>query len=186
MIEGSAISIRHVRKSDLIKLIPLMNNLQMRGQYLPSSITSPDLIEKNFDADQMSTDVKETLLIVDKKDNIIGSLWHFKSVPYFNAREIGYTLYALEQRGQGIVSEAVRLLSAYLFKSRMINRLEIRMDTNNIASEKVAIKCGYQKEGISRAANFVNGKNVDMFIYSLLRNEWECAQEKHQASENNN
>ncbi len=179
MIEGSAINIRHVRKSDLTKLIPLMNDLQTRGQYLSSSITSPNLIEKNFDADQMSSEAKETLLIVDKKDNIIGALWHFKSVPYFNAREIGYTLYALEQRGRGIVSESVKLLSAYLFKSRMINRLEIRMDTKNIASEKVAIKCGYQKEGVSRGANFVNGKNVDMFIYSLLRNEWEREQEKN-------
>ncbi len=185
MIEGATFNIRHVHKGDLVKLIPLMNNLEMRGQYLPSSITSPGLIEKNFDADQMSTEAKETLLIVDKNDNILGCLWYFKSVPHFNAREIAYALYAVELRGKGIVSESVKLLSAYLFKSRMINRLELRMNTENIASEKVAIKCGYQKEGISRESNFVNGKHVDTYIYSLLRREWEHTQEKHQVLENN-
>ena len=175
MIEGQKINIRHVCKSDLPKLIPLLNNLQMRGQYLPVGITSPELIQKNFDADSMSTDSKETLLIVDKDNHIIGAIWHFKSVPYFNAREIGYIIFSIEQRGKGIAGESVKLLSDYLFGTRTINRLEIRMDTKNVASEKVAAKCGYQKEGVSREANFVNGKNIDMFAYSLLRKEWERA-----------
>jgi len=47
------------------------------------------------------------------------------------------------------------------------------MDAKNIASERGAVKCGYQKEGVSRAANFVQGKYVDMNIYALLRHEWE-------------
>lgn len=174
MIEGSRINIRHVCKVDLPKLTPLLNNLQMRGEFLPSGITSPALIEKEFDTDCMSAGNKERLLIVNKQDNIIGNIWHFKSVPYFNALEIGYILFSTEQRSKGIATESVKLLSDYLFKTKMINRLEIRMDTKNIASERVAIKCGYQKEGISREANFVRGKNVDMFAYSLLRSEWEC------------
>lgn len=54
--------------------------------------------------------------------------------------------------------EDVRLLVRYLFDSTLINRLENRMDTRNEASEKVAIKNGFQKEGISRGANFVRGQ----------------------------
>lgn len=45
------------------------------------------------------------------------------------------------------------------------------MDTRNEASEKVAIKNGFQKEGISRGANFVRGQYVDMNVYALLRGE---------------
>ncbi|MCF2909262.1 GNAT family N-acetyltransferase [Pseudoalteromonas sp. DL2-H2.2] len=60
-----------------------------------------------------------------------------------------------------------------MFKGHCINRLEIRMDTRNTASERVAIKCGFEKEGVSRSANYVNGQHVDMNIYSLLRSEWQ-------------
>ena len=63
------------------------------------------------------------------KKKILGTIWHFKSVPYFNAIEIGYTLFDLKQRGKGIVSQAVSLLSNYFFNGLHINRLEIRMDT---------------------------------------------------------
>lgn len=50
------------------------------------------------------------------------------------------------------------------------------MDTRNQASEKVAINCGFQKEGLSRGANFVRGKHVDMAVYALLRSEAVAAQ----------
>ena len=41
----------------------------------------------------------------------------------------------------------------------------------NLASERVAIKCGFSKEGMARGANFVRGKHVDMTGYALLRDE---------------
>jgi ribosomal-protein-alanine N-acetyltransferase len=74
----------------------------------------------------------------------------------------------------GITSEAVRLLTDYLFGTKTINRLELRMNTHNLASEKIAIKCGYLKEGIARGANFERGKHVDMASYALLRCEWKA------------
>jgi ribosomal-protein-alanine N-acetyltransferase len=173
MIEGKLINIRHARKSDLPILVPLFNNLALRGQYLPHTMTSQATIERDFDKEDLSADGRERLLIVDKKDEIVGSLWHFRSVPYFNAREIGYSLFAMERRCAGITTEAVQLLCSYLFMSLLINRLEIRMDTRNIASERVAIKSGFTKEGVSRQANFIQGQHVDMNLYSLLRGEWE-------------
>ncbi|SFH04133.1 Acetyltransferase (GNAT) domain-containing protein [Duganella sp. CF458] len=51
-----------------------------------------------------------------------------------------------EFRGQGIATQAVRLLVRHLFDGLLINRLEIRMDARNLASERVAIKCGFTKE----------------------------------------
>lgn len=163
--------IRHVAERDLDTLLPLLNNLALRGEYLPCRLTSPHKIRAQFKVDGLSSEEYERLLIVDKADMIIGTLWHFTSVPYFNAREIGYVLFADAQRGKGIMSAAVGLLARQLFHSTQINRLEIRMDTRNLASEKVALKCGFQKEGVSRGANFVRGKHVDMAVYALLRDE---------------
>lgn len=92
-------------------------------------------------------------------------------MPYFNAREIGYTVLAQTQRNRGIATLAVRMLSQYLFNTLLINRLEIRMNTANLASERVAIKCGFTREGVARGANFVRGQHVDMAVYALLREQ---------------
>jgi RimJ/RimL family protein N-acetyltransferase len=173
MLIGNGFNIRHITQSDLDHLIPLMNDLVVRGEFLPNLMTSPHKIRQQYNENGLATDDFERLLIVDDEDNILGTIWHFKSVPYFNAREVGYTLFGIKQRGKGIVSQAVSLLSSYLFNGLRINRLEIRMDTRNLASQKVAIKCGFTKEGVSRGANYVYGQNVDMSIYALLRSEWQ-------------
>lgn len=174
MIEGSTINIRHPGKDDLATLIPMMNDLRARGEYLHSSLFPPGSIEKGIDTADGSSGEHEKLLIVDKEDRILGRIWHFKAGSYFNAREIGYILFATDKRGSGITSEAVRLLTSYLFHALMINRLEIKMSILNIASEKVAIKCAYQKEGVARGAAFIRGKHIDMNVYSLLRSDWEA------------
>lgn len=163
--------VRHIDERDLDILIPHLNNLEARGQFLPCRLTSPHAIRQQFHQNGLSGDDFERLVLVDREDTIIGSIWHFKSVPYFNAREIGYILFAEAQRNKGLASLAVALLADHLFRSTHINRLEIRMDTRNAASEKVAIKCGFQKEGVARGANFVHGRHVDMCVYALLRDD---------------
>lgn len=168
--------LRHVVEADLDVLLSYRNDPEIQGVYLPSHIVSPVEFRRRFNENGFSSESHEQLLIVDEDDAIVGTVWHFKSVPYFNAREIGYTLYDMSQRGDGIVSNAVKAVTNYLFNSFTINRLEIRMDTRNLGSEKVAIKCGFTKEGTSRGANFVYGENVDMHIYALLRYEWVNAQ----------
>ena len=172
MLINDKIRVRQVKESDLDALIPLINNLDARGEFLPRDMTSPQQIRQEFRENGMSTDEYERLLIVDEHDSILGTVWHFKSVPYFNAREIGYVLFDMEKRGQGIVSQAVSLVVSYLFQTTHLNRLELRMDMRNKASEKVAINCGFTKEGVSRGANYVWGEHVDMYIYALLREEW--------------
>jgi RimJ/RimL family protein N-acetyltransferase len=171
MIKDGNLAIRFITRHDLATLIPLLNDLELRGEYLPGAITSPRAFEKNFDIDGLANDSHEKLLIVDQDDTILGIIWHFKSVPYFNAREIGYTVLAKTQRNRGIATRAVRMLSQYLFNTLLINRLEIRMNTANLASEKVAIKCGFTREGVARGANFVRGQHVDMAVYALLREQ---------------
>jgi RimJ/RimL family protein N-acetyltransferase len=171
MIKGNNFIIRHVVHTDISALVPLLNDPDVRGEYLPSTIQSPVDLERKMQVDGMANDNFVRFVIVAQPgDTVIGTIWHFKSVPYFNAREIGYTL-ATEYRGRGIATEAVRLLVRHLFDSTLVNRLEIRMDTRNQASEQVAIKCGFRKEGVSRGANFVRGQHVDMNLYSILRNE---------------
>ncbi len=171
MLTDPDFAIRHVDERDLDALIPLLNDLALRGEFLPCRLASPHKLREQFKADGFSSEAFERLLVVDTADRIIGTVWHFQSVPYFNAREIGYTLFDEARRNTGIMGRVVSLLARHLFCSLQINRLEIRMDSANLASERVAIKCGFRKEGVARGANFVRGRHVDMCVYALLRDE---------------
>jgi RimJ/RimL family protein N-acetyltransferase len=103
----------------------------------------------------------------------VGSIWFFKSIPYFDGVEIGYTMFAPHQRRQGIMTEALSLCADYLFQSTKIHRIQLIIAEGNIASERVAQKCGFTYEGMARQAMFARGRHCDMKIYSLLRHEME-------------
>lgn len=172
MMKGSCFTLRHAQKSEIPQLLALINHPQAQGEFLSLEIMLPGVAEKRFEEESCSKENRETFLIVDDKEAILGRVFHFKSIPYFNAREIGYSMFTNQTRGKGIMTEAVSLLTDYLFSTMLINRLDIHMHVDNIASEKVAINCGYQKEGIARGATFSRGKHHDLAMYALLRDEW--------------
>lgn len=172
MIKGSCFSLRHARISDAPRLLQLLNHPVSKGDYLPLELMLPGVLHKKLEDESFSKEVCETFLLVDDSDQILGRVFHFKTVPYFNSREIGYGLFAADMRNKGVMTEAVQLLVDYLFKTTLLNRLEIHMSVENIASEKIALRCRFTKEGIARGASFSRGKHIDVAMYALLRDEW--------------
>ncbi len=85
---------------------------------------------------------------------------------------IGYWL-AKEARGHGYISRAVRLLARWAFDDLGLARLELTTDPENIASQKVAERCGFQMEGQLRSHLRVlhSGQRRDSLLYSLLPGE---------------
>lgn len=82
--------------------------------------------------------------------------------------EIGYFIDE-SYWGRGIAGEAVRQLEEIAFNELGIVRIEINMLKKNKASERVAIKCGYRKEGIGRKKLMLNGEYLDCYVYSKVR-----------------
>lgn len=174
MLKGSGFYLRHPKKEEIPTIIQLQNNLEARGEFLPNEIFLPGVLEQRYLDQYSSKENAETFLIMGENETIMGRVFHFKTVPYFNSREIGYALFDQAYHGKGIMSEAVSLLTNYLFESSLLNRLEIHMNVGNIGSERVAIKCGYSKDGVAREAHFSRGRHIDVAMYSLIRRDWEA------------
>ena len=60
----------------------------------------------------------------------------------------------------------------YLFLSKDIVRIQAPTETRNIASQRALEKAGFSKEGIMRKSLYVRGEYRDMYLYSILREEW--------------
>lgn len=82
--------------------------------------------------------------------------------------EIGYFVDNDYQR-KGIATEAVRLLEKIGFDMLKLHRITILMNTRNPASEQVALKCGYEKEGIAKKIHRIGKEYYDCFVYSKTR-----------------
>jgi RimJ/RimL family protein N-acetyltransferase len=84
--------------------------------------------------------------------------------------EIGYVI-APAARGRGIAGRAIQLTSRWGFDDLGLERIEAWIDVGNEASQRVAERAGYRREGVRRWSAFKEGKRVDMAIYSLLPGE---------------
>ena len=113
--------------------------------------------------------------IIRNKDTkaFAGLIDFFKYDDKGKTAEIGYWLIN-EAVGNGYVTEAVRAVEKTVFEQG-VNRIQIRTDTRNVRSFKVAERCGYRLEGVLRAAGWADyfQDYRDENVYSKLKSEWE-------------
>ncbi|MFG1705223.1 GNAT family N-acetyltransferase [Nonomuraea sp. M3C6] len=77
--------------------------------------------------------------------------------------EIGY-MTAPWARGKGYAGEAVLAIARWLFERHGFARLQLRANLANAASQRVAEKAGFVREGVARAS--LGGE--DLIVYSLI------------------
>jgi RimJ/RimL family protein N-acetyltransferase len=87
--------------------------------------------------------------------------------------EIGYWVGA-DARGRGVATAATRAAARWAFESvPELARLQLRADVENVASNRVAAKAGFTREGVLRSMRYDArlGRRVDFVMWSLLREE---------------
>jgi len=175
VIKGFKTCIRPIQEADITELAQKSGDIDALGAFLPTQMVSPSQLQKEYADHGFQQEHASRYLITDHENHMLGMVWAFKSVPYFDALEVGYQVFSDKDRGKGIATEALKLLVDYLFESRQVNRLEVRVATENIASERVAMNAGFTREGTHREAAFSKGRLFDMHSYALLRREWRLA-----------
>jgi RimJ/RimL family protein N-acetyltransferase len=105
---------------------------------------------------------------------IVGTIsWHRVSYgpnPRSQSWMIGIDL-APEGRGQGLGTEAQRLLTDWLFETTEANRVEASTDVDNIAEARALEKAGFRREGVNRGAQYRAGAYHDLVVFSKLRSD---------------
>jgi ribosomal-protein-serine acetyltransferase len=109
-------------------------------------------------------------LILLRPDNRhVGTIGSFKIDWKIPACEIGYWLHTA-LNGQGLMTEAVKTVTAMLFDRLQFQRVQICADELNTKSRRVAELAGYQFEGILRKdCRVPDGRLRNTSFYSRIR-----------------
>jgi RimJ/RimL family protein N-acetyltransferase len=75
---------------------------------------------------------------------------------------------AATARQRGVATTALRLVSRWALGSLGLQRLELLIDPRNGASQRVAERAGYRREGTLRSYQPFKGRRMDAVVFSLL------------------
>jgi RimJ/RimL family protein N-acetyltransferase len=178
MLDGEDIRLRPIRRSDLDALYEAHTRIASRGSYFPLGVMSEPAFHREFDEHGFWQKTEGMLVIVTRDDEIAGHIEFFRPVSYWDAFELSYQLYDERFAGHGYATEAVQLLVDYLFATKKEHRIHLAIVPGNEASERIAAKCGFVREGTVRGAFFNDGRNQDVALHALVRTDprpWHAA-----------
>lgn len=113
------------------------------------------------------------LVICQKRDfQAVGLIDLFEFDPRNNRAGIGILIRKQEHRNNGIGTEALGLLIQYAFKQLNLHQLYANIDTENVVSSTLFTNFGFQKIGIKKQWNLVNGIYKDEALFQLINQQF--------------
>lgn len=85
--------------------------------------------------------------------------------------EIGYWLRE-DMQGQGIMTQSIKRLMHYVFKTMDINRIYMKVPAGNVPSNLTPNRLGFHYEGTLRQDAVINDAYHDMKVYGILKEDW--------------
>lgn len=171
MLRGKNINLRLIKEEEVPVVNELYSDVLNRGDYYPIGLRPLVMEKKRFEENGFWGDEMGWLLVTDKEDGILGIIGYFKTASYLDGYELGAIIYKKEDRAKGYMTEAVKILIAYLFEEKKVERLQATLIVGNKGSECVFRKVGLKKEGVLRCGVYHRGSYQDIEMYSIIRSE---------------
>jgi [ribosomal protein S5]-alanine N-acetyltransferase len=116
-------------------------------------------------------DTQNINLAIELDGKVVGSIGFFPFDDVYRlSGEIGYWL-AEPHWGKGIVTEAVTVLTDYIFQHSDIVRIQAEVFQQNPASARVLEKAGYKREATLEKSVVKSGVLMDAWMYVKLKGQ---------------
>lgn len=103
-------------------------------------------------------------------DHHIGNISIWQTSRSGKIGEIGYWVRS-DLIGRGYGTEATRAVMQVGFDTMGLHKVVLRIAVGNLASERIAEKLGYKREGVLREELLIRGNWIDHTLYSMLDRE---------------
>ena len=172
IIKGKHVELRAIELEDAEMLQRMMNDSEIEGMMWGYSF--PVSRHGQVDWIQKQSNDKSTFrAIIDVSGLGIGTII-LSDIDMKNGNaEIHIKLADANMRGKGYGTDAVRALTNFALNELRLNCVYCRVHADNIASQKMFLKCGFKQEGVLRSRVFKDGVYHDFNQYSILKSDVE-------------
>lgn len=85
---------------------------------------------------------------------------------------LGIGVFSSQQRGQGLGTEAIRLLLRYAFDGLRLHRIGLRVLERNTRAIACYERCGFRREGLERDSALIDGEFHNDVLMGVLEDEY--------------
>jgi diamine N-acetyltransferase len=175
MIYGKRIRLRADERADLPKFTEWLNDPQVR-RFLSISLPFSLAAEEQWFEDMLKRPAGEQPLGIEIRDGdawrLVGNCGFFEIDRRVHSSEVGLFIGDKSCWNQGYGTEVMRLLLRHGFQTLNLNRIYLRVDSENLGGIHAYQKAGFIQEALLRQAAYREGKYCDELIMSVLRSEW--------------
>jgi RimJ/RimL family protein N-acetyltransferase len=163
-LEDEVLRLRPFEEGDVPAIVAACQDPEIpRWTAVPSPYTEADARA------WLDSGEEESFAVVDRTSGeLLGSI----GVRYFDGGigEVGYWV-KREARGRGVATRALALVARWALVDKELGRFQLRADVANEASQRVAERAGFVREGVLRSALAFKGERRDVVMYSLVRED---------------
>lgn len=165
----------NIEKDDMVTLYRWFSDSEFLKyyDYYPPIPQTKDEVNKTFKDYTEKKESKVFGIKMVQNDSIIG-IAGFDDIIFENSVAtlfIGIGNSSL--RGKGYGKETMNLLLNYGFNNMKLHRIQLNVLEFNFPAIKLYEKSGFKKEGIFREFVLRDNKRYDLFLYGLLKSEWD-------------
>ena len=171
MLTGEIISLRPLQLKDWEKTLHWRNDPDIKAMAMMHPYPITEFMEKEWYEDLLKNKSNKVVYfaIADKNDTPVGYIFLNNINLLHRNCYLGIVIGDSTQRGKGIGSEAIKLLSEYAFNTLNLNKITVEVVNQNKYAIKVYEKLGFVNEGCMKQQFFSNGEYYDVIIMSKFK-----------------
>ena len=158
---GALLELVNANRQHLREWLPWVDNMQTEEHFRQFVLASRERWSEGT----------ELPMMIWWDNALAGRIGIYNIDRYNKTGSIGYWL-GRNNAGKGIITRACKAIIDYGFDELQLNRLEIRCGTKNVMSQAVAKRLNFEKEGVVKAGEYLNGDFIDLCMFSMLKSDW--------------
>jgi RimJ/RimL family protein N-acetyltransferase len=175
LLVGEKILLTSIIEEDVLEFQEWYNDVFFMRHYdIVSAI--PKTIEevKELVSDVHKSNTAYIFAVKDlQKKELIGVVG-FENISWNNGTALIYIgIGGKKNRGCGYGEEALKLAIEFGFQELNFHRIQLTVLEYNEPAIKLYEKVGFKREGVYREFIHRDGRRYDMYLYGILRSEWE-------------
>ena len=168
-IYGEKVLLRAIEPGDNALLLEMINDPATEKMLGGGSFPISEVSQAKWIADQTGRNDVLRCIVADRNvpEHGVGTVI-LSDIDQKNGVAQVHVKLAPSCRGKGYGTDALRALVNYAFTQMRLHCVYAHVLSYNEPSQKLFVKCGFQKEGVLRARAFKDGCYVDVISYSIV------------------